>query len=184
MHGTQDCEDEIPFSKVERTDNGFTGTSATGVSSVAYAFEEDRIQIKVKTDKDCGPRVGVQMNLNLLDMPTRLSWVNQCMPKVIYTDDEFGYAYFIFATADGRFLGLTVNGEFAAWRIQYSYDGHKMTGFQILMQADDVICASFCGQSIADANIFRSTVGMYGKGSGPAGSRNRNARNIGRPSGK
>lgn len=140
LHGTQDCEDEIPFSKVERTDNGFTGTSATGVSSVAYAFEEDRIQIKVKTDKDCGPRVGVQMNLNLLDMPTRLSWVNQCMPKVIYTDDEFGYAYFIFATADGRFLGLTVNGEFAAWRIQYSYDGHKMTGFQILMQADDVIC--------------------------------------------
>ena len=81
------------------------------------------------------------MNLNFLDMPTVMDWKSQCMPKVIYTDDKYRYAYFIFAAADGRHLGMTINEEFAAWRIQYSYDGHKMTGFQILLQADDVICA-------------------------------------------
>lgn len=140
IHGTQSREDEIPFSRVEQTENGFMAASATGASSICYSFEEDRIQIQVNTEKDCGPRAGVQMNLNMLDMPASSGWKSQCMPKVIYTDDKCGYAYFIFAAADGRFLGMTINGEFAAWRIKYSYEGHKMTGFQILFQADDVIC--------------------------------------------
>ena len=141
IHGTQSREDEIPFAKIENTEKGFKGISATGASRIQYEFEEDRIHIAVKTEKDCGPRTGVQMNLNFLDMPTVMDWKSQCMPKVIYTDDKYRYAYFIFAAADGRHLGMTINEEFAAWRIQYSYDGHKMTGFQILLQADDVICA-------------------------------------------
>lgn len=135
IHGTQSREDEIPFAEIENMEKGFKGISATGASRIQYEFEEDRIHIAVKTEKDCGPRMGVQMNLNFLDMPTVMDWKSQCMPKVIYTDDKYRYAYFIFAAADGRHLGMTINEEFAAWRIQYSYDGHKMTGFQILLQA-------------------------------------------------
>lgn len=140
LHGTQWSEDEIPFTKVEDTENGFVCISETGLTTVEYKFEDDRIHMNMKTRKDCGPRMGLQMNLNLLDLPTKDTWKYQCMPKVIYTDDEYRYAYFVFATADGRFLGMTVNGEFAAWRLKYTYAGHKMTGFQILSEADDVKC--------------------------------------------
>lgn len=156
LHGTQWGEDEIPFAKVVETEKGFTAVSATGATSVHYEPEEDRLHILMKTNKDCGPRMGLQMNLNLLDLPTENTWEYQCMPKVIYTDEECRYAYFVFATADGRFLGMTVNEEFAAWRIKYSYDGHRMTGFQILSQADDVKCEK--GQSLPDVDRLAITL--------------------------
>lgn len=95
IHGTQSREDEIPFAEIENMEKGFKGISATGASRIQYEFEEDRIHIAVKTEKDCGPRMGVQMNLNFLDMPTVMDWKSQCMPKVIYTDDKYRYAYFI-----------------------------------------------------------------------------------------
>ena len=140
IHGTQWSEDEIPFGTVEETKEGLRSVSETGMSEVQYRFKEDCIHIEMKTCKDCGPRTGLQMNLNLLDLPTKETWKYQCMPKVIYTDDSYSYAYFVFATADGRFMGMTIDKEFAAWRIKYSYEGHKMTGFQVLSEADDVKC--------------------------------------------
>lgn len=156
IHGTQWAEDEIPFSKVEDTEKGFECISKTDITRIRYDLEDDRICMEMHTVKDCGPRMGIQMNLNFLDLPTKNTWQSQCMPKVIYTDPECRYAYFVFATADGRFLGLTVDGEFAAWRIKYSYAGHKMTGFQILSEADDVKCPA--GRTLPDVNELSVTV--------------------------
>lgn len=51
IHGTQSREDEIPFAKIENTEKGFKGISATGASRIQYEFEEDRIHIAVKTEK-------------------------------------------------------------------------------------------------------------------------------------
>lgn len=156
LHGTQWGEDELPFATVRETEDGYVAASATGTTVVQYRMEDDRIQIAMKTGKDCGPRMGLQMNFNLLDMPTRESWQCQCMPRVIYTDENNAYAYFVFGSADGRFLGVTVNEEFAAWRIKYSYDGHKMTGFQILSQADDVKCEK--GKCLPDTDRLSVTL--------------------------
>lgn len=155
IHGTQWVEDEIPFSKVEDTEDGFQCISKTDITRIRYHLMDDRICMEMNTAKDCGPRMGIQINLNFLDLPTNGTWQSQCMPKVIYTDNECRYAYFVFATADKRFLGLTVDGEFAAWRIKYSYAGHRMTGFQILSEADDIKCPA--GRKLPDVNELAAT---------------------------
>lgn len=138
MHGTQNGEDDIPLSYVYK-DSVLEGTSPWKGTHNKILFQEDRICIFYNTVPDNGPRAGLHMNLNLLDLPTSGTVREQCMPKIIYVDENYQYAYFVFATGDHRYMILTVSSPFAAWRIHYSYEGHRMTGFQILTQADDVL---------------------------------------------
>lgn len=139
IHGSQETENNIPCHINSVSEDKITTVSASGATALTYQFEENRIGIKVRIPAICGPRAGLQMNLNLLDMPEGGNFRQQCMPKVIYVDENYQFGYLIFATADHRYLLISIDSPFAAWRIKYSYEGHKMTGFQILTQVDDVI---------------------------------------------
>lgn len=137
IHGTQFGEDFLVCPLVMSKD-GIHGATQSGATNLKIVAEEKIIRGYFNTPVDNGPRIGLQMNLNLLDLPYKGSWKQQCMPKIIYVDEEYQYAYLVFGTADHRYLILTVSLPLAAWRIHYSYEGHRMTGFQLLTQADDV----------------------------------------------
>ena len=137
VHGTQFSQDEL-VCPLEMTEDGLRGHTESGATRIEIKALDDRICGKFETPTDNGPRIGLHMNLNFLDLPSQCSWERQCMPKIIYVDEDYGYGYFVFATADRRYMILTVSGPFAAWRIRYSYEGHRMIGFQLLTQADDV----------------------------------------------
>lgn len=139
INGTYWNENNI-CSQIDNFDeDSLSISSEYGGLKLKYSFYDERIDIELHTVIDCGPRSGLQMDLNLLDTATNGDWQWQCMPKTIYTDENRKYAYFIFSTSDNRFIAVALDSEFAAWRIKYSYAGHKMTGFQLLNQADDVV---------------------------------------------
>ena len=137
VNGTQWGENNIPCSVISCSDTSAKIESHDRAINLNYVFDEQEFSCSLNTVIGCGPRAGLQLDWNLLDMPNSCTEY-QCMPHVIYTDSEYEYAYFIFATADKRYVAVTVEG-FAAWRIKYSYPGHRMIGFQILTQADDVL---------------------------------------------
>lgn len=139
MNGVQWTENNLCCHIVEENDHGITLRSESGNTGIQWVFEEDRLNFDLSIPMDCGPRAGVQMDFNLLDIPNGIDWRYQCMPKVIDVDETFQYAFFVFATADDRYLAVMVNSPLTAWRIKYSYAGHRMLGFQLLTQADDVI---------------------------------------------
>lgn len=140
MGGTQDKEDAVPCTVQEQSENSISFSSFSGATKLEWGLGEECLALNYRCMPDCGPRMGLELDLNLLDLGTGTPWTAQCMPTTIYTDPNCGYAYFIFTTSDGRYLSLCIDGSFAAWRIKYSYQGHRMTGFQVLSQADDVIC--------------------------------------------
>lgn len=113
-------------------------TSESGASSVRFILSEDQLHFSARLPKYTGPRVGIDFSFNLLDTPGD-DWQNQCMPTVIYTDDSHSFFYIIFYSTAGRYLTLLVDSPFSAWRIKYSPQGHKMQGFQVLSEADDLL---------------------------------------------
>ena len=123
----------------EEDEYGMVVRSASEKTEIQWDFGEDTLKFDLTIPLDCGPRAGIQMDLNILDLPDRTDWKYQCMPKIIEVDETFQYAYFVFSTSDDRYLTVAVNSPLAAWRIKYSYAGHRMTGFQLLTQADDVV---------------------------------------------
>ena len=123
----------------EEDEYGMVVRSASEKTEIQWDFGEDTLKFDLTIPMDCGPRAGIQMDLNILDLPDRTDWKYQCMPKIIEVDETFQYAYFVFSTSDDRYLTVAVNSPLAAWRIKYSYAGHRMTGFQLLTQADDVV---------------------------------------------
>ncbi|MGL4739141.1 MAG: hypothetical protein ACRCW2_17005 [Cellulosilyticaceae bacterium] len=142
INGTQEGEQEIKCKVMDYCEEGVKLQSDSGATQLAYRFEEESIWIDLEIPVGLGPRAGLQMDFNLLDLPQNGSWEHQGMPTVIYTDEEQEYGYFIFETSDKRYLALCVHKPFAAWRIKYSYEGHRMTGFQILAEATDVYTGS------------------------------------------
>lgn len=140
INGTQEKENAVACSAVKCTENEVEFQSPSGATGTLWEMGEKFIHLRYSNVPDCGPRMGLKMDLNLLDLNTGSNWQEQCMPTTIYTDPDYEYAYFIFTTSDGRYMTLCVNGPLAAWRIKYSYEGHRMTGFQVLSQADDVRC--------------------------------------------
>ena len=138
INGTQWEENNVPCKLIRCTDTEAEVESCEGAIKIGYHFEETRVICSLKMVSGCGPRAGLQMDWNFFDMPGSGSWQQQCMPHILYTDEEYEYAYLVFATADHRYAAITIQG-FSAWRIKYSYPGHRMVGFQILTQADDVV---------------------------------------------
>jgi hypothetical protein len=140
FNGTQDQESFLALHPT-KGDQGLLGPlfqSYSGRTRVQYAFGEPWIHIDAQLPRDSGPRAGLSLDLNILDLPTGSPWTEQVTPVVLYTDEALQYAYFVWQRSAHEYLALLVDGPLAAWRIKYSYAGHRMTGFQVLAQADDV----------------------------------------------
>ncbi|MBV7390955.1 hypothetical protein KUA55_09695 [Enterococcus sp. ALS3] len=105
---------------------------------VKFHLNEDLLSFTSQLPLHAGPRSGIDFSFNLLDSPDD-KWTNQCMPHVIYTAEDQSFCYIIFFNPDGGYLTWVVDEPFAAWRIKYSPNGHKMVGFQLLNEADDIV---------------------------------------------
>lgn len=136
IQGNQESEKTLPCWMEELSEKKAEFCSREGYVRLSYLFDENKIQIHLRSVEDCGPRSGIHMDWNFFDSPGDV-WQNQCMPHILYTDPDYTYAYLVFATPKKQYAALTLRG-FCAWRICYSYAGHQMRGFQILTQADDV----------------------------------------------
>jgi len=62
------------------------------------------------------------------------------MPVSVATSEKLDWAYLIWQRSVDDYLVTVLDGLSAGWRIKYSYAGHRMTGFEVLARADDVIC--------------------------------------------
>lgn len=123
---------------LEKAEKGLSGKSRSGISTISWETQQGSLYCEYRGSTLAGPRSGVELDFNFLDLPGDTPWRSQCMPHILYSDPRRQYAYFVFSTADGRYLTLCVEAPFAAWRILYSEAGHRMEGFQLLSQADDV----------------------------------------------
>jgi hypothetical protein len=122
--------------------------SLSGATNLEYTLDRSNLRLRLKAPSENGPRSGIELDINLLDLPGE-TW-KQCMPTTIYTHPDCSYAYFVFSTADDRCMGLAILGDFAAWRIKYSGTGHRMQGFQVLSRADDVVTGAHGPLKIVD----------------------------------
>jgi len=140
--GTQDQETflELLQPRLIEAESKVVCVSPSGLTRLEYTFLEERIDLWATLPPHRGPRAGLSLDLNILDMPTGTPWTDQVTPVILYTDEELAYAYFVWHRSAQEYLVLVVDGPFAAWRIKYSYAGHLMRGFQVLSQADDVLC--------------------------------------------
>lgn len=142
ISGNQERENNVKCRVIEQSETEIKLQSDSGATKLVYRFEEESIWIDLELPVGLGPRAGLEMDFNLLDLPQNGSWEYQAMPTVIYTDEKQAYGYFVFETADKRYMAVCVHKPFAAWRIKYSYEGHRMIGFQILSEATDVYTGS------------------------------------------
>lgn len=139
LNGVQWMEKYVPCKIVEESRNGMILRSESGNTEVLWNFGEEQIDIQMSIPMECGPRAGMELDFNFLDLQNGTDWKYQCMPKIIDVDESLQYAFFVFSTGDDRYLALVVNAPLTAFRIKYSYPGHRMVGFQLLSQADDVV---------------------------------------------
>lgn len=140
VNGTQTGETFLPLlPRTAPDERGIGLVSRSGVSRIDYAFADDHIVMDATLPVGCGPRVGVELDLHFLDLPTGVPWTEQALPVVLYTADDYSYAYFIWQRRADDYLVLAVDSPFAAWRLKYDYRGRRILGFQVLSQADDVV---------------------------------------------
>ena len=73
----------------EEDEYGMVVRSASEKTEIQWDFGEDTLKFDLTIPMDCGPRAGIQMDLNILDLPDRTDWKYQCMPKIIEVDETF-----------------------------------------------------------------------------------------------
>lgn len=139
FNGVQWTENHLSCQIEEESREGLALRSGSGNTEVRWNFGEEQLEMQMKVPLECGPRAGMEMDFNFLDLQNGTDWRYQCMPKMIDVDESLQYAFFVFCTGDDRYLALTVDSPFTAFRIKYDYSGHRMVGFQLLTQADDVV---------------------------------------------
>lgn len=137
VNGTQQAETFLA-GQSECFANRTTFSSESGRTTVRLTLKDDCLCFDAQMPTLVGPRVGLDFPFNFLDSQGD-GWENQCMPHVIYTDENHRFCYLIFYNPQAGYLSLVVEDSFAAWRIKYSKNGHRMTGFQLLNEADDLI---------------------------------------------
>lgn len=104
-----------------------------------YHFYDHFFTINAKfTDVLAGPRNGITFDYSFLDSD-EAGYENKLMVTDIYVDPNYKYGYFLLRRHDGQYVIMTVNSRFAAYRLKYSYFGHKVVGMQVLASARDVI---------------------------------------------
>ena len=139
VQGTQMDQTYLHLNTVACNENEALMHSDTKRTSLAYTFDATSITAELHIPTTCGPRSGVQIDFNMLDSENDTPWDKQWVVNTIYTDPKQAYAYFILRRSDGKVMVLTIDSPFAAWRLCYSYAGHRIQGMQILTQADDVV---------------------------------------------
>lgn len=140
VNGTQAEETFLSLtSRVAEGDAALIAASPSGATRVEYVFRDDHIAIGATLPVDCGPRTGIELDLQLLDLPTGIPWTEQVLPVVLYTADDCSFAYFVWQRHTGEYLITGVDSSFAAWRLKYDYRGRRVLGMQVLSQADDVV---------------------------------------------
>ena len=101
---------------LEKDGEALCGKSHSGVSAICWQAQQGSLCAEYRGSTMAGPRSGVELDFNFLDLPGDTPWRSQCMPHILYTDPRRQYAYFVFSTADERYLTLCVEAPFAAWR--------------------------------------------------------------------
>lgn len=139
INGTQWGEAELAMTVDERSGEKLSLCSAAKGVRLTYTAEEESLVMELETVRDCGPRSGLFLDLHFLDMEGGERFTEQCMPKVVDIQEDCSFGYLIFGTGDHRYCAVVLEAPFCAWRINYEESGHRMTGFQVLTQADDVV---------------------------------------------
>ena len=98
INGTQWEENNIFCAVKDASETFVKACSPVGAIELNYQFREEEFSCVLKTVTDVGPRAGLNLDWNLLDMPGCEDSRHQCMPHVLYTDEEYEYAYLIFST--------------------------------------------------------------------------------------
>ncbi|MDR0922131.1 MAG: hypothetical protein LBM95_07105 [Lactobacillales bacterium] len=137
VNGTQNEEVYLSGNFEKTSDEQGFFSSESKQTQIQYDFKEESIHYSATLPLNVGPRSGIDFSFNLLD--SNVLTTDHCMPKILYTDEKQQYAYFVFHSTTGEYLALTVKTPFAAWRIKYSKAGHRMLGFQLLNQIDDLV---------------------------------------------
>lgn len=137
--GTQWDEKRVLCEFVDGNEAEAHFISRSRLSKVDYYFKDNSLEISFQVPEMRGPRSGIELDFNFLDLPTGADWQKQLVPGTLYTDSDLEYAYFIMKYPQGGYVVLVVTSPFAAWRLKYSYAGHKIMGMQILAEASDVI---------------------------------------------
>jgi hypothetical protein len=140
LAGTQQGEVFLGM-KLQRdaSHGGVEGASESGLTRLRWRGQADHLQLTCSFAPRRGPRAGLELDLNLVDLPTGSTPDEQCMPVLIHTADDLSYAYFLWRGPGDEHLAMVVDRPLTAWRIKYSRAGHHMTGFQLLACADDLV---------------------------------------------
>jgi hypothetical protein len=139
VNGTQASEVYLSLAAEAISPAHVRSKSVSGRTTLDLRADGEVLSIGLTHPPRIGPRAGLELDLDLLDLATGTDVAEQVMPHVLYTADDCSYAYFLWHRRNDQFLLMVVDEPFAAWRIKYSFNGHRMTGFQVLSIADDVI---------------------------------------------
>ncbi|MCC6580908.1 MAG: hypothetical protein IT440_10745 [Phycisphaeraceae bacterium] len=137
--GTQQTETDVMLTRREIEPHRLIARSESRLTTLTWTMREDHVHAELSLPPRRGPRSGLSLDLDMLDLPDGNPWRQQVMPIGIHVADDLAYAWFIFHRADDDLLLMVVDGPLAAWRIRYSYLGHRMDGFQVLTEAQDVV---------------------------------------------
>src|SRR5690625_4000503 len=133
---TQQKERTIPLKLHNQND---TSLSFTGKNvKQNYQFYDEFFSIHTAFTRQKGPRMGINVDFSFLDTDDD-TFENKLMLTDMYIDPDYLYGYFLFRQYNGQYVVMTINDRFSAYRLKYSYYGHRVLGMQILANASDVI---------------------------------------------
>src|SRR5690625_3239013 len=103
-----------------------------------FRFYDHYFTMHTTFSKLRGPRSGVNFDFAFLDSDD-YGFEHNLMLTDMYIDPHYLYGYFLFRQYNGQYIVMAINERFTAYRLKYSYFGHRITGMQILSNASDVI---------------------------------------------
>src|SRR5690625_4936779 len=132
----QQKERTIPLKLNSRDENSLAFTGKNVKQNVQ--FYDDYFSIHTTFNRQKGPRMGINVDFSFLDTDDD-GFENKLMLTDMYIDPNYLYGYFLFRQFSGQYVVMTINDRFSAYRLKYSYYGHRVLGMQILANASDVI---------------------------------------------
>src|SRR5699024_6912410 len=133
--GTQKNAKYVPFNQYKAKGDQWVFTGKN--SKLIYEFSQEHFNFRLQFHEIKGPRQGIQCDFNFLDSDLQ-GPEDKLMLTDFYIDQQTMYAYFLFRRFDGKYVVMTVNQPFAAYRLLYSYFGHKVVGMQLLICVTDL----------------------------------------------
>jgi len=127
----------LPYTRA--SGNELVGVSERGEIATRLVLNGDQLDCELTLPDERGPRAGWRLDLAHLDLPIGAP-PEQLMPVVIETAEDLSWSYILWERSEDDLLLVGVTSRFSAWRIHYSYAGHRMLGLSLLARADDVVC--------------------------------------------